>query len=71
MLTTKDNPYDPYTQYDQWLDWDRSNGYYTNELLARWANVSLDMTDDEMEPLINDAMQIIVENDLAENYKII
>jgi hypothetical protein len=34
MLTTYDNPYNPYTDYDAWWQWDRDNGYNTPELLA-------------------------------------
>ena len=35
MLTTVDNPYDPFTQYDDWYTWDERNGYHTTGLLAR------------------------------------
>ena len=37
MLTTVDNPFDPYDedQWDDWLAFDQRNGYYCNELLAR------------------------------------
>ena len=33
MLTTVDNPYDPYTQYDEWLSYDEQAGYNTNEAI--------------------------------------
>jgi hypothetical protein len=26
MLTTVDNPYDPWTQWDEWFAWDQSAG---------------------------------------------
>ena len=35
MLTTIDNPYNPFSHYDEWNAWDMSHGYYTNGLLAR------------------------------------
>ena len=35
MLTTVDNPFDPFVQYDEWLGYDESMEYYTNSLLAR------------------------------------
>lgn len=35
MLTTDDNPYDPFTQFDMWLAFDTRMGYNTLGLLAR------------------------------------
>lgn len=35
MLTTIDNPYNPFTQYDEWYALDRYLGHYTPEYLAR------------------------------------
>lgn len=71
MLTTKDNPYNPITQYDAWLDWDRTNGYYTNELLARFIPLSADMSEEDTMGIIDEAMQTIVDSDLTENYMIV
>lgn len=63
MLTTVDNPFDPYTQYDAWLSYDEQAGYYTNEYLARIANTSPDMTDKEMGDAINSAIDEIISVD--------
>lgn len=35
MLTTIDNPYDPFNEWDEWLGYDESQGYFTSSLLAR------------------------------------
>ena len=35
MLTTIDNPYDPFTEYDRWLEFDEEKGYFTNSYLQR------------------------------------
>ena len=35
MLTTIDNPYDPFSQFDDWLAFDEGKGYFTCEYLAR------------------------------------
>lgn len=35
MLTTIDNPYNPFTQPDEWYAYDRYLGHYTPEYLAR------------------------------------
>lgn len=68
MLTTRDNPFNPYTQWDSWLQWDRDHGYYTNELLARVANASLDMDEDQRDELIEMAQLYILENDITQMY---
>ena len=34
-LTTVDNPYDPFTEFDAWYGFDQSHGYRTCEYLAR------------------------------------
>lgn len=66
MLTTIDNPYDPWTEYDKWLQFDHEKGYYTQELLARAAQVDLDESDEITEKIINLAMIELVENDLRQ-----
>ena len=35
MLTTVDNPYDPFTQYEEWNAYDVQMGYHTASYLAR------------------------------------
>lgn len=40
MLTTIDNPYDPFDEYDKWLVYDSANGYDTSGLVARLAHTS-------------------------------
>lgn len=35
MITTIDNPFNPFTEYDAWLDYDEKQGYFTNNYLAR------------------------------------
>lgn len=61
MLTTIDNPYDPFTQFDEWLSFDAEKGYYTMEYLARIANTSEELSDDDNELEIQRAMKEIVE----------
>lgn len=59
-LTTKDNPFDPFTQTDQWRQWDHDAGYYTENYLARIATTSDDLSDMEADQMIQDAMAEIV-----------
>lgn len=35
MLTTVDNPHDPFTEFDDWLLFDTHAGYHTLNFLAR------------------------------------
>jgi len=40
FLTTIDNPFNPNTQWDDWLRYDEDHGYYTTAYLARIAKTS-------------------------------
>lgn len=71
MLTTVDNPYNPNTDYDKWLMWDRINQYFTQEYLATIANVSPDMDDAEADKVIEQAMLEIIEHDQLNIYAIV
>lgn len=46
MLTTDDNPFDPFTQWDQWYAYDESHHYGSCEYLARVAKTSPDLSSD-------------------------
>jgi len=35
MLTTKDNPWNPFDHWREWYTWDSTAGYHTSGLLAR------------------------------------
>ena len=60
MLTTTDNPYNPFTQFDEWNAFDEAKGYYTCNYLARVANVSESLSAEEYDTEINDAIDEIV-----------
>ena len=61
MLTTTDNPYNPHTNFDEWLAYDEAMGYNTLNYLARIANVAIDMDEEEAKPLIEAAIEEILE----------
>lgn len=63
MLTTIDNPYNPFTQYDEWLAYDEQAGYNTNAYLARIANTTPLMTEGEVGTAIESAMDEIIRVD--------
>ena len=60
MLTTTDNPWNPYTDYDAWYAFDRAQGYDTPGYLARIAQISNDLSDSDQEQAISDAIDEIV-----------
>ena len=63
MLTTVDNPYDPFVDFPEWYAWDTSNGYNTSSFLARVVNTSYELSDTDMERSIEEAIdQIVAEN---------
>lgn len=63
MLTTVDNPFDPWSDYDEWLAYDEDHEYYSNELLARVVHSSDDISDaDQSVAIENGIKEIISEN---------
>ena len=47
MLTTVDNPYNPFTQWDAWFRFDRDQGYNSCGYLARIAHTSDSLSEEE------------------------
>jgi hypothetical protein len=60
MLTTVDNPYDPWTQWDEWFAWDQAAGYHTPGLLDRIVRTSDDLSDGDQHQAIQEAIDEIV-----------
>jgi len=68
MLTTKDNPYDPFDHFDEWYVWDETAGYHTCGYLGRVAGTSPDLGDDANDELIEEAIDNIVRLDPLGQY---
>lgn len=60
-LTTVDNPFNPFTDFDKWFAWDEAKGYHTCSYLARIARPSDAFSDEKNEQEINRAMDEIIE----------
>ena len=61
-LTTTDNPYNPFTQWSQWLFYDSMTcGYNTCERLARIARTSDQLPDETNNGEIEAAMDQLIE----------
>jgi hypothetical protein len=66
MLTTVDNPFDPFTRFDEWLAYDTQMGYNTSGFLARIAKVSNDLSEPDQALAIQQAIdEIVTENVLG------
>lgn len=60
MLTTVDNPYDPFADWDNWFAYDEQQGYHTCGLMARLALTSNDLSDEANVLAINHAIEDIL-----------
>lgn len=69
MLTTIDNPFDPFTQFDEWLQYDQSSGYYTVEFLARVTITSVELSETDQELAMEIAIEEIVRENVNGMYK--
>lgn len=68
MLTTIDNPYNPFEQFDSWFMFDAEKGYYSCAYLARIANTSDQLSDKENDAEIERAIDEIVKYDFMNKY---
>ena len=69
MLTTFDNPYDPFDQFTLWLMFDKEKGYNTCEYLARIVQLSDDLTEKEVDDETERAIDEIIKYDPFNIYK--
>lgn len=69
MLTTIDNPYDPYTQFDDWNAYDTIQGYNTLSYLARIAKTSDILSQEDEDLAIESAIDEIVKLNIIGIYK--
>ena len=61
MLTTTDNPYNPFTQWDEWFGFDTTMGYHTCALLDRVTRSSEELNDEDQDLAIQQAIEEIIE----------
>jgi len=61
LLSTIDNPYNPFTHFDEWYAWDAESGYHTPSYLARVTRTSDELSDTDQELAIQYAIDEIVE----------
>ena len=68
-ITTEDNPYNPYTHFDEWYAFDTSHGYNSCAYLARLARTAYGLSDRENDLEIEDAIDKICNLNATGNYK--
>ena len=69
-LTTKDNPYDPFEEPEQWRRYDSvDNDYCTGSYIARIALLSDSMTEAEEAVEIERAVNEIIKYDFLDIYR--
>lgn len=69
MLTTVDNPHDPFENFDEWLAFDNRMGYATPGFLARIVVNSDELSEFDQELAISDAIDEIVKENVTGIYK--
>ena len=60
MLTTIDNPFDPFTQYEDWYGYDVAKGYHTCDYLTRITRTSDELSEADEDLAIDQAIDEIV-----------
>ena len=69
MLTTFDNPYDPFEQFTSWNLFDVEKGYNTCSYLGRIVRLSDELSEQEESEEIERAIDEIIKYDYACIYK--
>lgn len=68
MLSTIDNPFNPFIDFKSWFQFDVEKGYYSCSLLARIAQIEDDFSDEESNIEIERAIDEIIDNDILGVY---
>ncbi len=68
-ITTKDNPFNPYNEFDSWFAFDIEKNYYSCSKLARIVKTTNEMTEKEQKEEIERAIDRLIELDPLDIYK--
>ena len=69
MLTTTDNPYNPFTDFDHWNAYDMQVGHHSLALLARVCRTSDELSELDNDQAIELAISEIVEENVSGMHK--
>jgi hypothetical protein len=68
MLSTSDNPWDPWTSFKEWNTWDMQHGYHTLAYLSRITASNEELSDQDQDLALRQAIDEILEINLTGNY---
>lgn len=68
-ITTKDNPFDPFMQFNEWYNFDIDKGYNSCAYLDRIAHTSDQLSEKENNDEIERAIDEIIKYDFRDIYK--
>ena len=61
FITTHDNPYDYFKQFDQWYNFDQQKGYHTLEYVGRLVRLAPDLSEEEERSELENTIDKIIE----------
>lgn len=61
FISTSDNPFDYFKQFDEWLAYDRQMGYFTLELVGRIAKLDPYLSEEEQDLELERVFDSIIE----------
>ena len=67
-ITTIDNPFNPFDDFDSWFMFDIEKGYNSGSRLARICHITADMTEKEINEEIERAIDRLIEIDPLDIY---
>lgn len=62
MLSLASNPFNPFTEFDLWYEFDHKEGFDTAGFLARLAVTSSELPDEVNERAVEDAVDSVLAN---------
>jgi hypothetical protein len=65
MLTTVDNPFNPFDDFTNWYNYDTQKGHHTLAFLARIAHTSTDLSDEDQRLIVQQAIDEIVRENVS------
>lgn len=69
MLTTIDNPHDPFEDYDAWYAYDTRAGHHTVSFLSRVATLSDELSEADWNLAVDAAIDEIVNENVSGLYR--
>ena len=68
-ITTLDNPYSPFTQFDDWFAFDEAKGYHTCSYLARITKTSSYFSQIDEDLAVENAIDEIIKYNILGIYR--